>query len=140
MATAPMDRNSEHARPPPSRDHQPGTHWFLPTCQGASHLGGWAFRTHLAAAEDTCMNDSLDEVPEHAFGLLLGLEGTVYREAATSPNLGTELQVHDQGVLECTYFRIFPGFFWVYQGRRSPLSHQPHVKSAQGKCGTEIPW
>lgn len=122
MATAPTNRNSEHTCPPPSRDHHPGTHRFLPTRQGVSHLGGWAFRTHLAAADDTCMNDSYTEVPEHAFGLLLGLEGTVYREAATSPNLGTELQIHDQGLLGCIYPRIFPGFFWVYQGRASPLS------------------
>lgn len=68
------------------------------------------------------MNDSYTEVPEHAFGLLLGLEGTVYREATASPNLGTELQIHDQGLLGCTYPRIFLGFFWVYQGRASPLS------------------
>lgn len=59
------------------------------------------------------MNDSYTEVPEHAFGWLLGLEGTVYRKAATSPNLGTELQIHDQGVLGCTDPRVF---FWLLLG------------------------
>lgn len=58
-------------------------------------------------------------MPEHAFGWLLGLAGTVYREAATSPDLGTELHIHDQGVLGCTHPRMFPSFFWVDQGRAS---------------------
>lgn len=82
----PWTETPKHSCSPPSRD----------TIVLSYLLGCFPPRgTHLAAVKD-CTKDSYTEVPEHIFGLLLGLEGTVYREAAASPNLGTELQIHDQ--------------------------------------------